>query len=165
MTAPPLSQPSNFRKITHLPFRNRSPWIPPRALAPSCGTAKQAPLWNSQPSPTLPLLWFCHPAPTLSCNQGPWSTPPSTRPAPVGTAPPTGHPSKNAIFLLFFLYALETTKFGTPSSPYALGLRPRPPGQLRWVPQPTCHRASFKKRQYMLETTKIRHTLRNLLRP
>ena len=22
-------QPSNFRKITHLPFRNRRPWIPP----------------------------------------------------------------------------------------------------------------------------------------
>ena len=52
-------------------------------------------------------------------NQGPWSTP-STRPAPVG--------------------ALETTKM-------ALGLPPRPPGQLRWVPPPP-HRTSFKKRHF-----------------
>ena len=38
---------------------------------------------------TTVLTWLrsraCAAPPTLSCNQGPWSTPPSTRPAPVGS--------------------------------------------------------------------------------
>ena len=68
-----LGSSKGFRKITHLPFQNRSPWIPPRAL-------KQA-----NPSLDLPLFG--------TANQAP--TPPSTRPAPVGTPPhPTTHPSK-----------------------------------------------------------------------
>ena len=41
-----------------------------------------------QPSPFFGSAIAPTPPPTLSCNQGPWSTPPSTRPAPVGTPPP-----------------------------------------------------------------------------
>ena len=111
------------------------------------------PLFTANQAPTLPLLWNCHPAPTppptLSCNQGPWSTPPSTRPAPVGTPPhPTG-PSKNASF---FLYALETTKNTTHVDNF------------RWVPLPTpqgiLQKTPFFFFLYALETTKIRHTLK-----
>ena len=53
----------------------------------------------------------------------------------------------------------------TPPPTLSCSLPPRPPGQLRWVPPPP-RRASFKKTPFFtLETTKIRHTLRNLLRP
>ena len=44
---------------------------------------------NSQPTPSLGLPSSPYtPPPTLSCNQGPWSTPLSTRPAPLRTPPP-----------------------------------------------------------------------------
>ena len=105
-------QPSNFQKITHLPFRNRSPWIPPQALAPSCGTAKQA-----NPSLDLPLFGTANQAPTppsLELPSSPYAPPnPLLQPRPLVYPPvhqassggypphPTGHPSKNAIFLLF----------------------------------------------------------------
>ena len=184
-------QPSNFRKITHLPFRNRSPWIPPRALAPSCGTAKQAnPSWTcpSLEQPTKPPPFFgtaiqplrppqLSPAtkalslPPRPPGQLRWVPPPphrqaralalpppSTRPAPVGTPPPTpqGILQKTCFF---FLCALETTTIRiwgpcpyrippnrqvnpslTPSPGIkALGLPPRPPGQLGEYPHPTGH--------------------------
>ena len=58
----------------HLPPRNRRPWTPPKPHERR--------------------------GPTLSCNQGPWSTPLSTRPAPVRSPPLPD----------IFLYALETSK-------------------------------------------------------
>ena len=66
----------------------------------------------------------------FSWNQGPWSTPPSTRPDPVGTPPPhpTGHPSKNATRQNY-----DTLAKFVPSL-----LRPPP------------HRASFQKRLFFL---------------
>ena len=101
------SQPSNFRKITHLPFRNRSPWIPPRARALFCGTAKQA-----NPSLDLPLFGTANQAPTLplllELLSSPYAPNPLLQPRPlvyqlrwVPPPHPTGHPSKNVIFLLF----------------------------------------------------------------
>ena len=105
-------------------------------------------------------------------------------PEPLYPPHPTGHPSKNVIFLLFVCVRNGPTKpqrshfFGTAIQPLrppqpspatkALGLPPCPPGQLRWVPPPP--RASFKKRHFSsfctcLKTSKIRHKLRNLLRP
>ena len=60
-------------------------------------------------------------------NQGPWSTPPSTRPAPVGTPPhPTGHPSKKNIFLLFVrVSTTHVAKFAPSLRP--VPLPPTPP--------------------------------------
>ena len=91
-------------KPLHPPDRQANPSLTPSLDLLLFGTANQA--------PTLPLLWNCHrpyPPPTLSCNQGPWSTSPSTGPAPVGTPPtPQGILQKTPCF--FFLYALETTK-------------------------------------------------------
>ena len=73
------------------------------------------PLPASQPFPD-PFLW----------NQGPWPTPPSTRPAPVGTPPhPTGHPSKKAIFLLNNKNTTHVAKFAPSLGP--VPLPPTPP--------------------------------------
>ena len=151
----------------HLPPRNRSPCTPPDRQANLSLTPSLDLLLFGQ-APTLPLLWNCHRpyappgadkntthvakfAPSLGpvplpptppepkplhpppspCpasltphppshpqanfpdpfpwNQGPWSTPPSTRPAPVGFPPtPQGILQKKTFF--FFLYVLETTK-------------------------------------------------------
>ena len=44
-------------------------------------------VWGPTPSLKLPSSPYA-PPPTLSCNQGPWFTALSTRPAPVGTPPP-----------------------------------------------------------------------------
>ena len=82
------------------PVKNNTPTPPepkpldsPRALAPSCGTANQAnpslnlPLFGTaNQAPTLPLFLELPSSPYLSCNQDPWSTPPSTRPVLVGTS-------------------------------------------------------------------------------
>ena len=74
----------------HLPPRHRSPWTPP----PSPSLGPRSLLFD--PAPT--------PLPTLSCNQGPWFTALSTRPAPVGTPPPHRASLQKTSFLLF-LYA------------------------------------------------------------
>ena len=168
------------------------------------------------PRPPSQLFSLCLPSqPFFPWNQGPWSTPPSTRPAPVGTPPhPTGHPSKKVIF--FFLYALRNllrpwgpcpyhlpprnrSPCTPPPSPCPASLTPRPPSQLfslclpsqpfpdpfpwnqgPWSTPPSTRPAPvgtpptpqgilqikpFFFFLYALETTKIRHTLRNLLRP
>ena len=95
----------------------------------------------------------------LSWNQGPWFTPPSTRPALVGTPSPPYRASFNKRHFSFFLYTLETTKIrqtlrnllhppptlswnrGPWSTPPST--RPAPVG----TPAPP-HRASFKKRHF-----------------
>ena len=203
----------------HLPPRNRSPCITPEPLprlpdSPSTsqlrgwvfslclattyppGTEALAP--PPEPLPRLPDPPSTKPAPwrcsacqaNPSWNQGPWSTPPSTRPAPVGTPPtPQGILQKKPFFFFFVRVrnnknTTHVAKFApspppepkplhlppspcpaslTPRPPSqlcgcpfcqapsltplpgikALGLPPRPPGQLRWVPPPP-HRASFK---------------------
>ena len=64
----------------------------------------------TQPSPFFQIaIQPLRPPPTLSCNQGPWFTALSTRPAPVGTPPPHRASFKKHNFF-FFLYALETSK-------------------------------------------------------
>ena len=105
--------------------------VPPRALAPSCGTAKQAnpsldlPLFGTaNQDPTLPLLWNCHPAPT----------PPQPSPATKALSLPPVHQASS-------------------------GGYPRP------TPQGTLQKTPFYFFLYALETTRIRHTLRNLLPP
>ena len=78
------TQPSNFRKIIHLPFRNRSPCppepLPPRVELPSKPTLPGlASFWNSQPSP--------NPPPFLELPSSPYAPQPS--PATKALLPPS----------------------------------------------------------------------------
>ena len=130
----------------HLPPRHRSPWTPP------------------EPPPSLEL-----PSSPYACNQGPWFTALSTRPAPVGNPPhPTGHPSKTSFS---FLYALETSKFDAsceicPWGPCPYHLPPR--NHSPWTP-PSRALVRTPTPQgiflYVLETSKLCRKLRNLLCP
>ena len=100
---------------------NRSPWNPP-------------PSWGSQPLLWLPSSPYT-PPPTLSCNQGPWSTPLSTA----------------------FPSSLTRICSVPGACPYHLPPRNRSP----WTPPeplypPPPHRASFKKRHFSFLTSKIR---------
>ena len=94
---PPPSQPfpdpfPGIKALGHLP---RNEMDPPRALAPP-----SQPFFLESRLPHQASSGGYPPPPHSILRT--WSTPPSTRPAPVGTPPhPTGHPSKNAIFLLF----------------------------------------------------------------
>ena len=125
-----------------------------------------APLWNSQPSPPSSLE-LPSPLRPLSCNQGPWSTPPFYQASSSGYPPPT--PQRITLRNLLRPWGPSTTyppgtealaplpeplprdPPSTSLTPFprikALGLPPRPPGQLRWVP-PSPHRASFKKNHF-----------------
>ena len=119
-------------------------------FAPSLGPCYHLP--PPEPKPRLPDPPSTEPAPWLGVqplpfpdplpwNQGPWSTPPSTRPAPVGT-PPTrqGILQKKPFF--FFLYALETTntthvaKFAPSLGPVPLPPTPPEPKPLHPPPSP-----------------------------
>ena len=96
----------------HLPPRHRSPWTPP------------------PPSPSLKLPSSPYAPPTLSCNQGPWFTALSTRPAPVGNPPPPHRASfkKHHFFLLFVRVrnVKNTTQVAVPLPPRPEALGPPP---------------------------------------
>ena len=106
-----------------------------------------------------------YPPPTLSCNQGPWFTALSTRPAPVGTPPPHRASFKKHHFS-FFAHVRNGARAPTTYTP-----RNHSP----WTPLPSpCthpHPAGYPSKKiifllfYALQTSKIRRKLRNLLRP
>ena len=141
-------------------------WLRSRACAGMQGWALCACVqtgFTHHGSHLVAVACMCSAPPTLSCNQGPWSTPPSTRPAPVGSLTTVltwlrsracaGMQGGHFVLAsrLGVLTWLRSRACAAPPQPSpatkALGLPPRPPGQLRWVPPPP-HRASFKKRHF-----------------
>ena len=148
---PTRHEPSNFRKITHLPFRNRSPWITAnqaRNPPPSFKTAIQ-PLRPPQPSPATKALGL----------------PPVHQASSSGYPPhPTGHPSKNAIFLLFVRVrndknTTHVAKFAPSLGP--VPLPPTPPGTeaLGHPPEPLPRQAnpSETPKQHEANATATHH--------
>ena len=73
----PTTYPPAPKPLDPPPSPSLGPRGGPKGLLFSVWT--QPPFWNCHPAPTPP--------PTLSCNQGPWFTALSTRPAPVGNPP------------------------------------------------------------------------------
>ena len=70
-----------------------------------------------------------------------------SKPTLPWTCPSLEQPTKPQ--LPFFGTAIQPLRPTQPSpATKALGLPPRPPGQLRWVPPAQPHRASFKKRHF-----------------
>ena len=134
----------------------------------------------SQPSPFFgTAIQSLRPPQTLSCNQGPWFTALSTRPAPVGTPPtPQGILQKTSFF--FFLYALEMSKIQRKlrnllrpwgPCPYHLPPGTKAPGPYLPSPCTPPHPTGYPSKKYHFsssctcQTSKIRRKLRNLLRP
>ena len=138
-------------------------WVPPRI---SQGILQKTPFFfflNNKntthvtpslgpPLPPTPQNRLC---PTANPSLTPYPAtkalglpPPSTRPALVGTPSPPHRASFKKRHFSFFVHrnnknATHVAKFAPPPPPpqpfpgtEALGLPPRPPGQLRWVPPP-----------------------------
>ena len=168
---PSLLETSNFDascEICSVPgARHRALGPPPSpSLGPRGGPrGLLSCVWNQPSHSFQTAIQPLRPPPTLSCNQGPWFTALSTRPAPVGTPPPhrasfkTHHFSSFLVRVRNIKNTTQVAKFApslnpvplppTPPAPKPLDphplLQPRPlppcpPGQLRWVPpHPTGH--------------------------
>ena len=197
----PLCRPALGPCPYHLPPPEPKPLDPPpRALVPS-PTLQGIPTSHrefffflyalplatlSNQAPTLPLLAPppCRP-PGQLWTRAPTTYPPRTEalgppsPSPYAFPHPTGHPSKNAIFLLFVRVrnvknTTQVAKFAPSLGPVPLPPTPPEPKPLdppprALVPSPTpqgiLQNTPFFFFLYALETSKIRRKLRNLLRP
>ena len=163
---------------------NQGPWSTPPSTRP-------APVITPPPQGIFqktPFFFFCtRQKYDTRCEI--CSTPPFLEPRPLVYPPVRVRNDKNTTHIAKFAPSLDrapttyppgTEALNIPSlaanpsltpSPgiKALGLPPRPPGQLRWVPPPTpqgiLQKTPFSFFLYALEPTKTRHTLRNLLRP
>ena len=146
--------PSPFFGTAIQPLRPPSPSLGPR------GVPKNLLSLELPSSPYAP--------PTLSCNQGPWFTALSTRPAPVGTPPPHRASFKKHHFSSF-LYTCKLRNLLRPWGPCPYHLPPR--NQSPWTPPPEPlyphppHRVSFFFLFLIFETATLFGTAIQPLRP
>ena len=129
----------------HLPPPAPKPLDPPRAPALGLGVGLGASFLVFGPNPPQSAIPPLRPPPTLSCNQGPWFTALSTRPAPVGNPPtPQGILQKTSFFFCERVRKVKNTaqvaKFAPSLGPVPLPPTPPEPQPLDPpVPSPCTH--------------------------